>query len=188
MCVISNTIQRGWPLFTEDLTITASPVGSPPPSSGSREESIHTAQRQHSMTISTEPGTHTNTHTQLGREAGKQAGRLAVGEYESGTLEMLESTACQLAFSEMWIPFPSHHVFTQAHERPDGLQRVYLIGLGGPGCAHATVPKWQQHLYSLTSQPLRIPLMSSWLVYRLTVDPQTERKLDILSIYGETNK
>lgn len=54
-----------------------------------------------------------------------------MGEYESGTLEMLESTACQLAFSEMRIPFPSHHVFTQS-----GLmayrERVHLTGLMGP--------------------------------------------------------
>lgn len=69
------------------------------------------------MTISTEPGTHTHTHRV------RQAGRQAVGEYESGTLETPESTACQLAFSEMRIPFPSHHVFTHSHERPDGLQR-----------------------------------------------------------------
>lgn len=54
----------GWPLFTEDLAITASLVRSPPPSSGSREESTHTARRQHSMTISTEPDTH--THRQAG--------------------------------------------------------------------------------------------------------------------------
>lgn len=39
------------------------------------------------MTISTEPDTH--THSQ------------AVGEYQRGTLEKLESFACQLAFSEM---------------------------------------------------------------------------------------
>lgn len=70
------------------------------------------------MTISTEPDTHT--------------ARQAAGEYESGTLEMLERTACQLAFSETRIPFPSHHVFTQSHKRPRGLQRVDLIGLMGP--------------------------------------------------------
>lgn len=66
------------------------------------------------MTISTEPNIHTHTLK-------SQAGRQAAGEYESGTLETLESTACQLAFSEMRIPFPSHHVF-----RPSGLQREYI--------------------------------------------------------------
>lgn len=67
------------------------------------------------MTISTQP----HTHTHRTRQAGKQA----VGEYESGTLETLKSAACQLAFSEKQIPFPSHHVFTQSHELPAGLQR-----------------------------------------------------------------
>lgn len=64
------------------------------------------------MTISEEPDTHTHT----------QPGKQAAGEYESRTLETLESIECQLAFSETRIPFPSHRVFTQSHKRPGGLQ------------------------------------------------------------------
>lgn len=188
MCAISNTIQRGWPLFTEDLTITASPVGSPPPSSGSREESIHTAQRQHSMTISTEPGTHTNTHTarQGGRQAGRQAGCGGIWERHIGNAGE-HCMSISLFRNVNSFPQPSClYPVPWAAWRP--AERVYLIGLGGPGCARATVPKWQQHLYLLTSQPLRLLFMSSWSFSRLTVDAQVEWKLDILSIYGETNK
>lgn len=48
------------------------------------------------------------------------------GEYESGTLKTLKSAACQLAFSEKRIPFPSHHVFTQSLVQPAGPQSVSI--------------------------------------------------------------
>lgn len=175
----------GWPLFTEDLAITASLVGSPPPSSGSREESTHTAQRQHSMTISTEPGAH--THTQPGREA-------VGGIWERYTGNAGEHcVSISLFRNANSFPQPSC-LYPVPRAACWPAERVHLTGLVGPaaqtrcGCARATGLKWQQHLYSLASKPWSLTFMCFWLFCRPLLSlllTQDWKQVNNLCIQGE---
>lgn len=142
----------GWPLFTEDLAITASPVRSPPPSSGSREESTHSAE------AALHDHQHRARHTH--KRAGRQAG--CGGIWEQCTRNVGEHCVSISLFRNVnSFPKPSClYPVPQAASWPR--EREYLTGLLGPAtqtrwcCAHATGLNWQRHLCSSTSQRLSL--------------------------------
>ena len=116
MCAISNSVQRGDP-YSQKIWQLQPPLSDPLPHPLGAERNPHTHSAEAALHDHQHRARHTHTHT----HTHSQAGRQAAGEYESSTLETLQSSACQLAFSEMRIPFPSHHVL-----RPGGLQREYI--------------------------------------------------------------
>lgn len=89
MCVVSNSVQWSDP-YSQKIWQLQPPLSDPLPHP-SGVESTHTEAALHD---------HQNRAGYTHIHAQRQAGRLQ-GEYESGTLEMLESTVCQLGFSEM---------------------------------------------------------------------------------------
>lgn len=77
MCAISNNVQRGDP-YSRQIWQLQPPLSDPLPHPLGAERNPHTEQRQHSMTINGEPGTHTriHTYTHTNSHSVRRAGRL----------------------------------------------------------------------------------------------------------------
>lgn len=181
MCAISNSVQRGDP-YSQKIWQLQPPLSDPLPHPLGAERNPHTQRRGSTPWPSAQSQGHTHTHTQ--RQAGRQAGCWGIWEWCTGNAgEQCVSISLfrnANSFPQPWRLYPVPWAAWWPTERVD------LTGLMGPStqtrccCARATGLKWQQHLYSLTSQPLRVTFMCFWLFYRPPLSVLLTRDWDIL--------
>lgn len=160
----SNSVQRGDP-YSQKIWQLQPPLSDPLPHPPGAERNPHTQCRGSTPWPSAQSQSHTHTHR--ARQPGRQAGCGGIWERYTGNAGehcvsiSLFRNAKFLSAAIPSLPSPTSGLLAyrdSISHRPHGSSNPDKMLL----YAHHGA-KWQQHWYSLTSQPLRLAFMCLWL-------------------------